>query len=472
MNDIDINIDRFKEFVDSWKNGYRFALFSYVALKQQDDLTMIIAASIRLMPMLDTTKIMFLTHDSKSIAAGITYWEIEDDNTLGFLSQISDGFIQLPDGKRMQFCNDEDNNIWSQFNPGTDLIKNNQPRTVSLKLSGSIIDNFFENAAGLEELDGELQSSTIPFNGLSDLCGTLDLNWYQLTNPAGQKSELLVHAEQLLVLDRTKSIISDGKARINLLLAPGLTRSQLNIGIRPWDGNYTGRKSISGNDIKWFEDDGASGSVEISVGDTPAVLVLLSHNNKLFDRWWVFDPAKHINHHYAAYKAIDSDLTVLKRFLSGQSKNPADDLESGIALLLGLFGFTVFHFGLTPSLQEAPDLLAFSEANQLAVIECTTGIPNEKNKVSKLIVRAEKIRTSLVNSGNAHIEVLPVIVTTSARDSVPKDIEEAGKHGVLVIAKEDIDSLIERIQFPPPLPSKLFVEAKSLLPLSELPSQA
>jgi len=471
MNDIDINIDRFKEFVDSWKNGYRFALFSYVALKQQDNLTMIIAASIRLMPVLDTTKIVFFTHDSKSVTAGITHWEIED-NSLGFLAHIADGFILLPNGERMQLCNDKENNIWSQFNPGTDLIKNNQPRATSLRLSGSNIDIFFQNAGGLDEIDGELQSSTIPFNGLSDLCGALNLGWYQLTNSAGQKSELLVHAEQLLVLDRTGSIISDGKARLNLLIAPGLTRSQFKIGIRPWDGNYFGRKSFSGDDITWFEDDGvARGSVEISVGDTPAVLVLLSHDNNLFDRWWVFDPAKHINHHYAAYKAIDSDLTVLKRFLSGQSKNPGNDLESGITLLLGLFGFTVLHFGLTPSLQEAPDLLAFSEANQLAVIECTTGIPNENNKVSKLIIRTEQIRASLVNSGNAHIEVLPIIVTTSARDSVPKDIEEAGKHGVVVFAKEDIDSLIERIQFPSPLPSKLFVEAKSLLPLSELPSQ-
>lgn len=472
MNDIDNNTDRFKGFVDIWKNGYRFAVFSCVALKQQDSLPMIVAASIRLMPVLDVSKIEFFTHDSKSVTAGLTHWEIADD-PLGFLSHIADGFISLPNGERMRLCNDEDKNIWSQFNSGTDLIKNNQPRTASLRLSGCNINTFFQDVGGLDEIDCELQSSTIPFNGLRDLCDALDLGWYQLGNPAGQKSELLVYADHLLLLDRPKSIISDGVANINVLMASGLMWNQLRIGIRPWDGSYTGRKSIPADDISWVEEDGiAKGSVEIVVGETPAVLVFLSHANMMFDRWWIFNPAKHVNHHYAAYKAIDNDLTELRKFLSGQSKKPADDLETGIALLLGLFRFTVFHYGLTPTLQEAPDLLAFTEANQLAVIECTTGIPNENNKVSKLIVRTERIRTSLLSSGNTHVEVLPVIVTTSSRDSVQKDIEEAGKHGVVVIARENIDSVFERIQFPPPLPSQLFAEAKSLLPISEPPLSA
>jgi hypothetical protein len=254
-------------------------------------------------------------------------------------------------------------------------------------------------------------------------------------------------------------------------MAAGLIRDQLRIGIRVWDGSYEGRKSISGGEVTWSEKDGiASGFVEISVSETHAVLVFLSHSNKLFDRWWIFDPIKHINHRYAAYMAIDNDFAELKKFLSGQSRKPASDLEIGVALLLGLFGFTTFHHGLIPTLQEAPDLLVFTEASQLAVIECTIGIPNENNKISKLIARVGRIRESLLNSGNAHVEVLPIIVTTSPRASVPKDIEEAGKHGVVVITRENIDSIIERIKFPPFLPSQLFAEAKTLLPFSASPS--
>jgi hypothetical protein len=85
MNDIENNIDRFKEFVNFWKKGYRFAVFSYVSLKQKDSLPMIVAASIRLMPVLDASKIVVFTHDSKSVTAGITHWEIKD-NPLSFLS--------------------------------------------------------------------------------------------------------------------------------------------------------------------------------------------------------------------------------------------------------------------------------------------------------------------------------------------------------------------------------------------------
>lgn len=467
MSDIGKDIDRFKEFVDFWKHGYRFAVFSYVAFNRQNELPMLIAGSIRLLPVLDASKIKFFTHNSKSITAANTHWKIENE-PLGFLAHIADGLIALPNGKKISLCND-DKNVWAQFNPGMELIKNNQPRIVNLKLSGCEIDTFLENERVLDELDSELQSSVIPFNGLGDLCGALNVD-YQLANPNGQKSELLITAEHLLALDRSRSTIAGGNVRINLLMAAGLIQDQLRIGIRVWDGSYEGRKSISGDEIAWSEQDGiARGSGEISVSETHAVLVFLSHSNKLFDRWWLFDPVKHINHRFAAYMAIDNDFTELKKFLSGQSRKPANDLEIGVALLLGLFGFTAFHHGLIPTLQEAPDLLAFTEfteASQLAVIECTIGIPNENNKISKLIARIGRIRESLLNSGNAHVEVLPIIVTISPRASVPKDIEEAGKHGVVVITREDIDSIIERIKLPPPSPSQLFAKAKTLLPFT------
>jgi hypothetical protein len=56
-------------------------------------------------------------------------------------------------------------------------------------------------------------------------------------------------------------------------------------------------------------------------------------------------------------------MTALKSFLSGQTKNPAEDLERGTALLLSLFRFSVAHYGLIPTLRDGPYLLAFSQAN-------------------------------------------------------------------------------------------------------------
>ena len=94
MSDIGKSIDRFKEFVDFWKDGYRFAVFSYVAINRQNNSPILMAGSIRLMPVVDVSKIKFFTHTSKSITASITHWKIEDE-LLGFLAQIADGLIKM-----------------------------------------------------------------------------------------------------------------------------------------------------------------------------------------------------------------------------------------------------------------------------------------------------------------------------------------------------------------------------------------
>jgi hypothetical protein len=110
MSDIGISIDRFKEFVDFWKDGYRFAVFSYVAINRQNNFPILMAGSIRLMPVVDVSKIKFFTHTSKSITASITHWKIEDE-LLGFLAQIADGLITIPNGKKISLWNDDDKNV-------------------------------------------------------------------------------------------------------------------------------------------------------------------------------------------------------------------------------------------------------------------------------------------------------------------------------------------------------------------------
>jgi hypothetical protein len=319
------------------------------------------------------------------------------------------------------------------------------------------LDGFLQDAGGIDEIDSELRSSEVPFDGLSDLFRALGF----ANDQPPQKATLTVSAGNLLVVDRARSTVIGGKAKIFCRMSPGLDRELVRIGVRPWDSAHDGRTSASGEQIIWHEDAGVLiGEVEINTGDNPAALVLLSHSGALFDRWWVSDSEKHISPAYAAHQAVDKESAELGRFLSGLSKSPAADFETGVAILLGLFRFSVVHYGLTPTLRDSPDLLAFTEKNQLLVIECTTGTPNENNKISKLVVRTEKIRESLRVSGNAHVDALPVIVTTTPRAVAQEDVASAARNGVVVAVKEDVDALFERIRIPPSA-SELFDAAKA-----------
>jgi hypothetical protein len=64
----------------------------------------------------------------------------------------------------------------------------------------------------------------------------------------------------------------------------------------------------------------------VDIGNAQAVQVFLSHSNVLFDRYWIIDPEKHINPAYALHQTIDNEMAASKSFLSGQSKNPGEDL--------------------------------------------------------------------------------------------------------------------------------------------------
>jgi hypothetical protein len=75
----------------------------------------------------------------------------------------------------------------------------------------------------------------------------------------------------------------------------------------------------------------------------------------------------------------------------------------------------------------------------------------------------------LAASGNQHLRVLPVIVTTKTRDEVKAELEQAHKLGVLVATMEDFPQLIERtILFPDP--NRLYAEAEETLQRFQNPS--
>lgn len=127
---------------------------------------------------------------------------------------------------------------------------------------------------------------------------------------------------------------------------------------------------------------------------------------------------------------------------SGARGRDARDLESRIAWLLWILGFSVGHFGGTDPNQETADLIAVTPKGHFAVIECTTGSLREGNKISLVIDRAARVRQSVAASNNKEVRVLPVIVGSRARAEIGADIEQAEKQGVLVISRENLEQAV------------------------------
>ena len=78
------------------------------------------------------------------------------------------------------------------------------------------------------------------------------------------------------------------------------------------------------------------------------------------------------------------------------------------------------------------------------MIECTTGLLKAENKLALLVERAEALKRRLEASGNRHLRVLPIIVTSKMREEVRADLEQAERLGVVVMTRESLEDGLKR----------------------------
>jgi hypothetical protein len=95
-------------------------------------------------------------------------------------------------------------------------------------------------------------------------------------------------------------------------------------------------------------------------------------------------------------------------------------------------------------MREAADLIATTPLGHFAIVECTTGLLKAENKLSLLHDRVEAVRRGLADANNAHLHLLPVMVTSKTRTEVAPDIEAAERLGVLVMTREHLDQVINQ----------------------------
>lgn len=142
--------------------------------------------------------------------------------------------------------------------------------------------------------------------------------------------------------------------------------------------------------------------------------------------------------------------------------------EGATSTLLTLLGFSVVNYGRIPKLQRGPDIIALTPVGHVGVIECTVGLLDEADKLAKLVQRTRLIRDKLREAGYGHLEVQPAIVTPLSRAEVVADLVTAGKHGICVVCRDDLEQMLNEVRLFPNA-ERIFQEAKRLIPESNQP---
>jgi len=206
----------------------------------------------------------------------------------------------------------------------------------------------------------------------------------------------------------------------------------------------------------------------ITVGEAPMLRAYLSYDGTLLHRSLISDPAKRLNPRCATHESIDSTLDVLKDMLLTPGKD-STAFEGAVSTLLTLLGFSAGYYGWLPRLQDGPDIIAFTSSGHVAVVECTIGLPNLKDKLAKLVQRTRLIERKLTDAGYASLQVQSIIVTPLSREELTVGLDDAKKHGIAVVCKSNLEDALSQIALPLDA-DRFFQHLKRSLPASGLQS--
>lgn len=329
-----------------------------------------------------------------------------------------------------------------------------QSRTGVLQIRGNDQSDHWQN----EVLDWALRSADLPYDSLNEL--SIDFGMGGLIE---QSTIFEAVVPNLVAIDLSNQV-KGTSARIGVLATKGIDRSQVSIGYRVIDkGAVTARVTVAGDVLGWVEEDTRdTASTEITVPPASIVHCYARYQGITYHSGFIVDPSLAQNPRRAAYERFDPELTALADVLATNDRRRARDVETAVACLLWMLGFNTCHLGGTKILQDGPDILGATPSGDIVVVECTIGTLKTDSKMHKLLARTAAVRDQVSRAGNAHLSVLPVMVTTLSREDIMSELYDATSNGVYVIAGSDIREAISRTLILPDA-DKLFAEAEKSL---------
>jgi len=432
-------IDAFISGIASWEDAYKkFSSFSYFAIKHEGVFVLVQA---RLFLNIRSSDIPDTHFQTENIRAGHFSIGNLDQGTRDIVTLFATGkLVGLND---VQFPPGDSGRYSAYYIPFHPEGLQNGNRLNVLTLTGARQTEYIRQPY----FDWEVKAASTPYDSIAEL-----LLEYRLGTLRSDAANVEIIAANIAFVD-LYSNITGTKARLAVLLADGLNPEKITLGYRIYSqGRVVQRTTISGTAMQWEPRDTLQrGITEVDVPPGAILHCIASYDGIAQHQGWLSDPSTVQNPQRSVYEVFDDKLEVLRDFLTKSRSKGRDarDLEASVAWLLWMLGFSVAHLGGTDKTQNAPDLIASTPRGNFAVIECTTGLLKAENKLALLVDRTEVVRRRLETSGNRHLHILPVIVTSKSKEEIKADLEQAEKLGILVITRESLEEALKRTLFFP-----------------------
>jgi hypothetical protein len=449
----------FETLLAPWTSAYLCADISYVGLKTSEGARLLFGRILLVPARTGVGEIAFQFETEHIIAARFVSSTTPAD-IQSFLAKARNGEILANDGACLSIKPDGTLSVY--FSPIHHPAVSDGPRLPSLQVRGTSKHHLIVSVADPRVLDWELKAAAVPFDNLDELLMQCNL---PTQIQMGDMTTLEIVANSPVMINET-STITAGNAVIVCNLAAALDSGKLRLGYKVLHKNSVDRTSVSGTELDWRQEgDVKVGTYKMPIGDASLLQAFVSYAGISHHQWWITDPRKRLNPRFAIHQIFDGDLKILEKMLLKPEADKSQMFEGAVSTLLNLLGFSVTNYGRAPKLQDGPDIIAVAPSGHISVIECTVGLLDRNDKLAKLVQRSKLIREKLDQAGYGFLQIQALIVSPLTRDEVTADLETAGKLGIAVACKEDLEEMLKAVSLPLNA-DKVFNDVKNLVPNS------
>ena len=463
------DVEAYLAVLKPWLQCYRRAVVSYCALKTTSGPTVLVA-KIELRVVEDEQlNVAGGSIDTECLILRQTVLSVDADRVNSIVRDAFKGLLPDPDSTP-KLVSDQSSQLEAAVHPHRHPLLPSGARIPTALISGAPRHALVTAVTDSDAMDWELRAASVPFGGLHEA-----LDYFGLPNfdRIGDATRIEVLAECPAII-HGNSRLEGERLKLEVWSSAAIDRDRLRVGLKIYRDAVPGRAGTVDRLVFPFaeatsrklSDARVSIVLEKHVGPTRLVQAFLSLDNSALHEWYITDPARGLNLRHVLHTSVDASLENLKHLLFETQSNQSENFEQGVALLLNMLGFTTALHGQVHGFKEGVDIVAQTPSGRVALVECTIGLPSNKDKLKKLALRHVDLRRHLNEQGFNYVETLPIVVTPLRRDEVVADLPEAARLGIAVGTLEDLQGALERAQLLPES-EVLYNEVRNALRASE-----
>lgn len=358
---------------------------------------------------------------------------------------LSDFVVPIFDGDKAYLLSKDDERFGASYDDGHQNWSSHGPDVYRVLRAVVTRGGYFRSIVSQEhgdiDIDWHLRGGEIPFNGLSDLMAS---QYVPSTNNGESMLEIIVDPPVRLA---GQSFLMANKAMISLDMTQAANKDAVMLSyIARGDAasSVRGRRKLC--DFSNSNNEKLSDQIDLEFENAQSLQGFIIYDGVITQHFWLHDFSNHTYHPRALYSAFDVGLEELSERVLNCKKPHAKTFEDAVSILFNLLGFSAIHYGGMPGLSEiAPDVVVASEENQVLIIECTIGLPDQGDQYAKVLQRTKVAERALKDAGWEDFRLHPVVATNFSESEILTSLDEAKEKGISVIYREKLQWLLDSL---------------------------